>query len=157
MKCRLHYVLITYLCRSKYTPHTHPHTLSHTHTRSEAGTHHIYAAEPSNALHTLRRPSGKISQAHVQLPSFFLSLCLSLSLSLPGNCLPSFLALCSRISVFSLLFDAFPLSTHFGLPAIDLHSVNMHLGCQEGSPPHPRHTHYLHLSRTNSISSQLTV
>lgn len=114
MKCRLHYVLITYLCRSKYTP-----TLAHTHPARH--TSHL-CREPSNALHTLRRPSGKFlkhmcsSLPHSKLFLLPSASHLSLSLSLFYLAVASWElpALRLRLSllgavflVFSLQLDAF--------------------------------------------------
>lgn len=123
MKCRLHYVLITYLCRSKYTPHTRTHSHTHTaHTHPARHTSHL-CREPSNALHTLRRPSGKFLKHMCSLPPSFqavpTSFCLTsfslyFSLSLPsilqlmvGSCLLSSSFLVLLFLLFSLQFDAF--------------------------------------------------
>lgn len=127
MKCRLHYVLITYLCRSKYTPHTaHTHPTRHT--------SHL-CREPSNALHTLRRPSGKFLKHMCSLPPSFqavptsshISLSLSpIYLAVDGWELPArFSLLGALVLAFLFAVRCFRLSSHFGLPAIDLHSVNM--------------------------------
>lgn len=160
MKCRLHYVLITYLCRSKYTPHTRTHTHTGcTHSPSPA---HITSMQRAiKCIAYFAATQRQISQAHVQFASlvpscsYFLMPHISLSLSpiylaLDGWELPAQLSLLGAL-VLAILFAVrcFRLSSHFGLPAIDLHSVNM-------LPPLPLSLSLL-LSRTNSISSQLTV
>lgn len=119
MKCRLHYVLITYLCRSKYTPHTRTHTQL---TLTQHGTHHIYAE--SHQMHCILcgDPAANFSSTcavclpHSKLfllPSASL-LSLFLSLSLPsilqlmvGSCLLSSSFLVLLFLLFSLQFDAF--------------------------------------------------
>lgn len=155
MKCRLHYVLITYLCRSKYTPHTRTHTqLAHTHTHPARHTSHL-CREPSNALHTLRRPSGKFlkhmcsclphsklfllpSASHISLSLFYLAVtswevtALGLRLSLLG----------ALFLVFSLQFDAFGcLLILVYLPSICIRSTCSNL------PP----THFSFQGQTQSV------
>lgn len=144
-----------------HTPHSHTHTA---HTHPARHTSHL-CREPSNALHTLRRPSGKFLKHMCSLPPSFqavpTSFCLtslshSFSLSLPsilqlmvGSCLlgSRCLALCSCFSVCSSMLSlvfSFWFTCHrsaFGQHAHSLLSLLQLL---------------LH-SRTNSISSQLTV
>lgn len=122
-----------------HTPHSHTHT--HTaHTHPARHTSHL-CREPSNALHTLRRPSGKFLKHMCSLPPSFqavptsfclTSLSLFLSPSLPHLSGSWWLELPARLSLLGALVLAFQfavrcfrLSSHFGLPAIDLHSVNM--------------------------------
>lgn len=122
-----------------HTPHSHTHTQL---TLTQPGTHHIYAE--SHQMHCILcgdpaanfsstcavcLPRSKLfllpSASHISL-SLFLSLFPPSILQLMvGSCLLSSRFLVLLFLLFCLQLDAFACLSHFGLPAIDLHSVNM--------------------------------